>query len=351
MNTKILNIGKPITLESGVVLEKVQVAYHTFGKLNANASNVIWVCHALTANSNVLDWWSGLFGADHLFDPEKYFIVCANNLGSHYGTTGPLSINPSTGKPYYQYFPEVTIRDIVSVHQKLKEHLGIARAKVLIGSSQGGQQALEWSIKEPDFAENLILIASSAQASPWSIAFNESQRLSIFADRTYYSESPDAAQKGLKAARSIALLSYRSYETYTRFQKDESNSLTKDFRAASYQQYQGEKLVARFNAYSYVKLLNAMDSHNVGRDRQSPEKALQKVKAKTLVVGIKSDILFPPVEQKFLYSHIPNAFYAEIDSEFGHDGFLIETKKLESNIKNFISIVQDFISYNEYSLN
>lgn len=329
MLQKTFTYDQRFELESGQSLDGLQIAYHTFGTLNRERNNVIWVCHALTANSNVVEWWKGLFGEGCYFNPEDHFIVCANNLGSCYGTTGPLSINPLTREPWYSYFPNLTTRDLARTLALLQHHLGIDNIHTLIGGSQGGQIALEWSLLQPTLISNLILIATNAQHSPWGIAFNESQRLAIKADRTYYANVEGAAQKGLSAARSIALLSYRGYETYEATQKEKDQNRTNDYAAASYQRYQGEKLAARFNAYSYVRLLEAMDSHHVARKRAtSVEDALRKVKAHTLVIGIKRDLLFQTSEQKFLARLIPGAHYAEIDSLYGHDGFLIETVAL-----------------------
>jgi homoserine O-acetyltransferase len=326
---------KRFQLESGLSLPNLEIAYQTWGKLNADKSNVIWVVHALTANSDVFDWWKGLFGDKELYNPNDYFIVCANNLGSCYGTTGPLSINPDTNEPWFSYFPKITIRDMANSLNVLKQHLEISKIHTIIGGSQGGQVALEWSLLFPGISENLILVATNAQHSPWGIAFNESQRLAIKADRTYFSNTPNGGQKGLLAARSIALLSYRNYNTYDKTQKTISEDLN-NYPAASYQRYQGEKLVKRFNAYTYIRLSEAMDSQNIARGRGKPaEFILNSITAKTLVVSVSSDILFPPIEQQFLAKHIPLANYSEIDSLYGHDGFLLETKQLEKQIKQF----------------
>jgi len=327
---------KPFKLENGKKLREVEIAYQTYGRLNAKKDNVIWVCHALTANADVLDWWKGLFGSNDLFNPDEHFIICANVLGSNYGTTSPLSINPATGQPYYLAFPEFTIRDLVSAHRLLAEHLKVKNIKVLIGGSLGGQQALEWAIKDNTCIENLILMATNAVHSPWGIAFNESQRMAIRADRTFYSQQPDGGLKGLKVARSIALLSYRTYEAYSSTQLESVNDKTGSFRASSYQNYQGEKLCKRFNAYSYWYLTKAMDSHNVGRGRTSIANALAQVKAKTLVIGIDNDVLFPLSEQEFLARHIPEACLRSIKSAYGHDGFLIETNTLTNIIGTFL---------------
>jgi homoserine O-acetyltransferase len=330
------NHSKPFTLESGKKLPELKIAYQTYGRLNAKKDNVIWACHALTANSDVLDWWKGLFGKNSLFNPEEHYIVCANVLGSHYGTTNPLNVNPITGHPYYLSFPEFTIRDFVKAHQVLASHLNLDDIKVLIGGSLGGQQSLEWAIMEPNRIENLILVATNAVHSPWGIAFNESQRLAISTDRTFYAQKPDGGSKGLKVARSIALLSYRTYDAYASTQLESVNDKTDGFRAASYQNYQGEKLCKRFNAYSYWYLSKAMDSHNVGRGRKSIHDALNEITSNTLVIGVENDVLFPTIEQKYLSEHIKNASFHIVKSDYGHDGFLIETNALTNIIGNFL---------------
>lgn len=329
-------------MESGLSLPQLSIAYHTYGTLNADKSNVIWVVHALTANSDVLDWWKGLFGEEDLFNPREHFIVCANNLGSCYGTTGPLSIRPDTAEPWYGYFPRITIRDMAQTLDLLRQHLGIETIHTLIGGSQGGQIAQEWALQQEQLTQKLILIATNAQHSPWGIAFNESQRLAIKADRTYFSNTVNGGEKGLQAARSIALLSYRNYHTYQSTQKYDGFASLQDQPAASYQRYQGEKLVKRFNAYSYVRLSEAMDSHHVARERAySVESVLNELEAHTLVIGLSSDLLFPPAEQKLLARGIKGAIYREIDSLYGHDGFLIETAKLTDLIKAFYKNINE----------
>jgi homoserine O-acetyltransferase/O-succinyltransferase len=328
--------NKRFTLESGLSLPHLEIAYNTYGKLNSDKSNVIWVCHALTANSDVFDWWSGLFGNNDLFNPNDYYIVCANNLGSCYGTTGPFSVNPSTSEKWFSYFPSITIKDMANTLDVLKQHLGITKIHTLIGGSQGAQIAQEWVLQNKNSAHNLILIATNAQHSAWGIAFNESQRLAIKADRTYLSNTINGGEKGLIAARSIALLSYRNYTTYEASQKNTDINATTNYAAASYQRYQGEKLVKRFNAYSYIRLLDAMDSHNVARNRtENIETALLQIEIPTLIIGVTSDLLFPIQEQKLLAKYIKNSVYSEIDSLYGHDGFLIETEKLTQHIKHF----------------
>lgn len=327
-------INTPFHLENGGVLENLTVSYHTYGKLNASKNNVVWICHALTANSDAQDWWSGIVGTGKLYDPKDQFIVCANTIGSHYGTTGPLTAQLNQ-RPLLDKFPGVTIRDMVNAHVLLRKHLGIHSINTLIGASIGGQQAVEWAITEPELIEQLILIATNARHSAYGIAFNESQRLAIYADPTYGNDNPKGGLKGLITARSIALLSYRSYSGYAANQTESDNERTDDFLASSYQRYQGEKLVKRFNAYSYVLLSKAMDAHNVGRGRTSVEQALTQIRAKTLVIGIGSDVLFPVSEQQFLAEHIQHAQYEQITSDFGHDGFLLEYEQLTRCIRAF----------------
>ena len=329
--------SEAITLESGAVLPEVEIAYDTFGTLNEAKENVIWVCHALTANSDVADWWPHTVEEGGFLDPTRYFIVCANFLGSHYGTTSPLSVNPATGEKYYYDFPQITVRDMVKCHQLLAKHLGIERVKLLIGSSIGGFQCMEWAISEPKFMESVVLIATTTCTEPWAAAFNESQRMAIRTDRTWGERRDDAGIDGMAVARSIALISYRGGAAYNATQQDENPTETSFTRRAhSYQQYQGEKLRRRFNALSYYRLSEAVDSHNIARGRGSIAEALSKIEARALVVAISSDILFPPEAHTPLREHIRDVEYHLIESEFGHDGFLVEHEKLNTIIQNFI---------------
>ena len=322
-------------LESGVALPGFRLAYTTHGTLNADATNVVWICHALTGNADPTDWWNGMVGPGKYADPARDFVVCANVLGSCYGSTGPLSVNPATGQPYYHDFPTLTIRDMVGALDLLRQELGIVKIKTCIGGSVGGEQGLEWVVLQPDLIENLIVIAASAVASPWVIAFNEAQRMAIEADPTWPEARADAGTDGMKAARAMAMISYRNYDTYGFTQALDNNEQIDGYKAAGYQRYQGEKIAERFNAFTYRTLSKAMDSHNVGRNRGSILNALSQIKAKTLVIGIRSDLLFPVVEQQFLARHIPAARYQEIDSLYGHDGFLIELRPLTALIRTW----------------
>ena len=332
----IFKYDQPFTLESGITLPEIHLAYSTHGHLSAAKDNVVWIFHALTANSDPAEWWPGLVGNGKLFDPENYFIVCVNMPGSCYGSIGPLELNPDTSEPWYHDFPFFTTRDMIRSYHYLKEYLGFEKIYVGIGGSMGGQQLLEWAIEEPDVFQFIFPLATNARHSPWGIAFNASQRMAIEADSSWQERNPDAGIEGMKAARSIALISYRHYETYLKSQSENDNDPIDSYKSESYQRYQGEKLARRFNAFSYYKLSQGMDAHNVGRGRNSVEDALQKIRAKTLVIGIETDILFPLVEQKFLADEIPGASYKAIQSHYGHDGFLLEFDQIELIIRDFL---------------
>jgi len=338
--TSVFNYENPFTLESGVTLPGYHLAYTTHGKLNADKSNVVWIFHALTANSNPLEWWPGLVGDGKFFDPAKYFIICANKPGSPYGSVSPLSINPQTNQLYYHDFPVFTMRDMIRTFQHLKDHLGIRKIFIALGGSTGGMQLLEWAIEEPELFEHIVPIATNAVLSPWAIAFNASQRMAIEADITWLERRPDAGQKGLAAARSIALLSYRHYNGYDITQPRDKSFVALGneviYAADNYQRYQGLKLVNRFNAICYYRLSQSMDSHDVGKNRGGVERALRTITAKTLVIGITSDVLYPIIEQEYLQKKILGAELLAISSDFGHDGFLLEYEKIETALKRFI---------------
>lgn len=320
-------------LELGGVLNGITIGYHTYGEMNLQGDNVIWVCHALTANSDVADWWPHTVERGKFLDPEKYFVVCANIIGSQYGSTGALSINPDTSEYYYDTLPLITIRDIVNAHRLLASHLGIKSLFALMGSSLGGFQAMEWSIMEPYFSKRIFLIATASRAMPWATALNESQRMAIEADSTYGERRADAGRKGLETARTIALLSYRGQPAYDATQSEiECEDKVVGFRASSYQRYQGAKLANRFSAYTYHAITRIFDTHNVGRGRAGREQALSMIKAKCSIIAVSSDILFPVSEHHYLHRQIANSTYNEIESVFGHDGFLVENEQLNAII-------------------
>lgn len=329
--------------ESGHRFKSLEIAYKTWGRLNSRRDNVVWVCHALTANADIEEWWPGMVGEGMPLDTSRWFVVCANIPGSCYGSTGPLTVNESTGKPWFHTFPEITTRDIVKSHEILRNHLGINSIRCVIGSSIGGHQALEYAIIKPQLVKQLVFIASNARQSPWAIAFNESQRMALEADPSFFSEREEGGAAGLIAARSVAMLSYRNPGTYNLTQDGlnhayRQTSAAIPFRASTYQRYQGEKLARRFNAWSYHILTRVSDSHDCGRERGGVEKALGAVTAKTLAIAVKSDILFPPEEIKRVADGVPDGRYVEIDSPFGHDGFLTETETIGDLIREFLNV-------------
>lgn len=335
MNT--FHYQQPFVTETGAVLPELTIAYHTYGTLNEDKSNAVWVCHALTANSDVFEWWPGFIGKGCVINPADHFIVCANILGSCYGSTGPLSLNPETGGPFYHRFPFITIRDMVKAHQLLRDQLGLKNIHLLVGGSMGGYQVLEWSLMESDRIENLFLIATSARETAWGIAIHTAQRLAIEADDTWQERSPTAGSKGLKTARAIGMLTYRNYNAFKRTQTDEDNEKTDGFKASSYIIHQGNKLVQRFNAFSYWHLTKAMDSHNLARGRgRSLEEVLKSVKQKTLLIGVRSDLLCPLAELEFLAQTIPGCAFHTIDSFFGHDGFLTEHTRISTLVRDWL---------------
>ena len=324
-----------LELESGKSINDFPLNYTTIGELNKEKDNVVWIFHAMTANSDPSDWWDGMVGNGKFFNPEQYFIICVNMPGSHYGSVSPLTVNPNTGEPYYQQFPFFTPLDMIRSYDQLRKHLGIEKILLGIGGSMGGQQLLAWACEQPSLFQFIVPIATNAFHSPWGKAFNASQRMCIEADPTWKEASPTAGMEGMKVARSVALISYRSYDTYDKTQQDADKAI--EFtRSESYQKYQGEKLAKRFNALSYYMLTKSMDSHHLGRGAIEAEEKLSKIQAKTLVIGISSDILYPLNEQQYIVDHIPGAKLEILDSFYGHDGFLLENEKLNIILSNLL---------------
>ena len=321
-------------LELGGALEGVTIAYHTYGELNPSGDNVIWVCHALTANSHVADWWSGLFGEGKLFDPSKYFIVCSNILGSCYGSTGPRSMNPATGQAYGMDWPLVTIRDWVKAQNLLRAYLGIHSIALCIGGSCGGHQVLEFSLLIPDKIKRLGLLVTSSRETAWVIASHEAQRLAMEADPTLFENENHSGAAGMKAARGTALLGYRTLESYVQSQTDDED-IVADQKASTYIRHQGQKLVNRFYAHCYYHLTKSLDTHHVGRGRGPIEQVLHTIEAPVTLVGIDSDRLIPVSEQQFLAAYLPNVDFYIIPSLYGHDGFLIEADQILEVFRDF----------------
>jgi homoserine O-acetyltransferase len=327
----------PFQLELGGALPELRVAYRTWGALDRERANAVVICHALTGSADADRWWTRMFGPGRAFDPERDFVVCSNLLGSCYGTTGPASIDPASGTPYGGRFPEITIRDMVEVQHALVRALGVRRVRMVIGGSLGGMQALEWALLHPDLVDSLAFIASTARHSAWAIGFSEAQRQAIFSDPRwrggqYRPEEPPTA--GLAAARMQAMLTYRSAPSFEeRFgRRQQAEDL---FAVESYLRYQGQQLVDRFDAATYVTLTRAMDTHDVTRGRGDLDQVLRGIRQPTLVVSIDSDVLYWPSEQREVARLVPGSRFAILDSPQGHDAFLIDVERLCDLVAEF----------------
>lgn len=334
MSQELFHSSTPLNLESGEILPEFDLAYTTYGQINEDASNVIWVIHALTGDSKASEWWNGLIGEDKFFDPSRHFIICANLLGSCYGSTNPLSVNPKTGIQYFYDFPELTTRDLAQSLERLRLHLGIEKIHTLIGGSLGGQIGLEWAYLLEKKLSNAVILASTAKSSPWVIGLNETQRMAIESDCSWGDKKEDAGIKGLETARAIAMVSYRHPDDFKRKHLDEENKID-GFRASSYLRYQGNKITKRFNALSYWTLSKTMDSHDLGRNRDGAENALRQISARILSIGVNSDLLFLPEESRFISQNANKGTYKEINSTAGHDAFLIEFEQLSYFLHSF----------------
>lgn len=331
--TQFFTLPYPLILESGEQLSDVQVAYRTWGRLDGNGGNAVVVCHALTGTPNVDQWWGPLLGSGLALDPDRDFIISSNILGSCYGTTGPADSRSP--------FPRITIRDMVALQRALLPHLGVKRIRLAIGGSLGGMQALEWGLMAPDLVEAIAPIATSAQHNAWQIAISESQRSAIYADPAWRDGDYEADQPprdGLAVARMIAMISYRSHSSFaSRFGRAESDG---GFHVEDWLRRHGEKLVARFDARSYVALTRAMDTHDVGRSRGGTEAALRSIVQPALIVSVNSDVLYPPIEQEELAALIPRARFEVLASENGHDAFLIDMEELNQIVTDFRARVE-----------
>jgi homoserine O-acetyltransferase len=353
---------KKFTLENGQELGPITMVYETYGELNENRDNVILVEHALTASAhaagrNSVDdkypgWWDVMIGPGKAFDTDKYFVICANLLGSCYGTTGPSSTNPETGKPYGLSFPLVTIRDMVGTQRELIDHLGIRSIRAITGGSMGGMQAIEWALLYPQLVDSIILIATAARSAPQSIAMHKVGLRAIMDDPNwdggnYYGKEPP--NKGLAIARMLGHITYLSdrilWDKFGRSHNDPSTMkirLDSKFEIENYLLYQGSKFVQRFDANSYIYLMRSIDLYDAGEGYSNLEESFKRAGSlKVFVASFSSDWLYPSYQSKELV----DAFRAsgvsvvnhEIDAPYGHDSFLIEHEKLTPLIKDFLS--------------
>eukprot|EP00301_Raphidiophrys_heterophryoidea_P022659 c6769_g1_i1.p1 GENE.c6769_g1_i1~~c6769_g1_i1.p1 ORF type:complete len:384 (-),score=81.53 c6769_g1_i1:144-1295(-) len=356
---KIYTFPSAFQLESGQTLLKPQICFNTWGTLNAARDNVMVVCHALTGNSRLDNWWGELLGPGKAFDTTKYLVVCANILGSCYGSTGPTSIDPQTKMPYKNNFPCVTIRDTVRLQIcMIKEAIGAVKVAVVIGGSFGGMQALEWCLLGgKEFVGRCVAIACNASHSAWQIGISEVQRQSIYADEKWRGGNfpdDDPPLRGLSVARQIAMITYRSHVAFDqKFAREfapsksdkTSATSTKDpvfgvgpnWQVRSYLEHQGTKFLTRFDPLTYVRLTEQMDTHDVGRGRGGIEAALSFFTQPCLVIGLDSDVLYPLPQQQQLAQHLPLGQLVVVHTVEGHDGFLLEQDQVNSAILTFLS--------------
>ena len=335
--TQFLLLGGPVDLEGGESLPQVTVAYRTWGRLNRAGDNAVLVCHALTGSADLEQWWPDLLGAGKALDPERDFIVCSNVLGSCYGSSGPTSLDPLSGRRYGAAFPRLTVRDLVRVQAALLDELGVSELALALGGSLGGMQVLEWAALFPERLRSAVAISVGARQSAWCIALSEAQRQAIYADSRWlggHYDPADPPAAGLAAARMAAMVSYRHWEEFAeRFGREAAPE--GGFQIESWLKHHGEKFTARFDAASYVALTRVMDSHDLGRGRGGVATALDAIRLPLLVVGCTSDVLYTPDEQRELAWHVPGAELAWLKSSHGHDAFLIDTGTLNSLIRDF----------------
>ncbi len=351
-----------MVLESGKKLGPVTLAYETYGRLNEAKDNTILVLHALSGDAHVAGrnkpddrkpgWWDDMVGPGKAMDTDKYFVVCSNAIGGCKGSTGPNSINPATGREYGMSFPVVTMRDMVNAQKALVEHLGIERLLCVIGGSMGGMQVLEWACSYPEMVRLAVPIATTAQLSAQGIAFDWVGRDAIMSSPDWmggdYYDKPTAG-RGLSLARMIGHITYLSEESmYRKFgrrlqNKDQAEfkyDFTTEFEVESYLDYQGDSFVDRFDANSYLYITKAMDYFDMERQYGSLEKAFSRALAKFLVISFTSDWLFPSSESKkivrALRSNNLDAIYMDIQTDYGHDAFLVEWERITPAIANFL---------------
>ena len=358
--SRCLTLDGSLRLESGKSISGVQIAYETYGRLNSQKSNAILVFHALSGDAHAAGsgsgdgkkpgWWDYLIGPGKGIDTEKYFVICANTLGGCMGTTGPQSVNPSTGKPYGLKFPIITIGDMVRVHKKLLDHLGIGKLLCVIGGSMGGMEVLKFISDYPDSARLAIPIAVSLKQSPQAIAFHEVGRQAVMRDPNwkgggYYGRKrPD---HGLSVARMLSHITYMSEKSlWEKFGRNLQNKSSLDyhfdieFQVESYLNYQGQSFTRRFDANSYLYITRAIDYFDVARGKRSAEEAFRKTTARCLVISISSDWLYPTKESLAIVSALRangiDTSFIEVDAPHGHDSFLIRNEKFPRVIGGFI---------------
>lgn len=342
-------VVKDFLLDCGRTLRHTETVYRTWGKLNEACDNVVVIGHALTGNANVDAWWKELLGPGKAIDTNKYFVFCANVLGGCYGSSGPASADPDTGKRFGMDFPPVTIRDMVRLQEKVLLQLGVRSVAASIGGSMGGMQSLEFALEPRQLrARAVITLSSSGRHQPWQIGISECQRQAIFADPLWMDGRYDPERpptRGMAVARMMAMVTYRTHPGYwTKFGRSRSKKAIgpeaheqEKYDVENYLVYQGQAFQKRgFDAASYVMLTRAMDSHDISRGRGDYFQVLEGIDVPVLVVSISSDVLYPVSEQLELASSIPGGQHHLIQSDEGHDGFLLEHVQVGTLVRGFL---------------
>lgn len=353
----------PLVLRNGKTLTPVDVAYETYGELNEEKDNAILILHALTGSAHaagrhspddsVPGWWDSMVGPNKAFDTNKYFVVSPNILGSCYGTTGPCSLNPATGKPYGSSFPLITISDMVRVQKALIDYLGIERIHSVAGGSMGGMQAIEWALLYPDMVDNIILLATSPRTTPMSIAIHKVGIEAIMSDPNwnngdYYDSQPPVS--GLRIARMIGHITYLSdeimWKKFGRETPDREKLLSElkgKFEVENYLEYQADKFVKRFDANSYIYIMRAMDNYDAAEGYDSLAESFRRIDSSTrvFITSFSHDWLFPPYQSReiveALKANAIDVTYKHLDSPYGHDSFLLEYEKLKKHLDEFFN--------------
>ena len=363
VETKYYNMpeGKEFRLESGFSLKELKLAYETYGELNEKKTNAILICHALSGDAHAAGyhpqekkpgWWDNMIGPGKAFDTDKYFVICSNVLGGCKGSSGPNSIDPSSGKPHGLGFPIIAIKDIVAAQKKLIEFLSIKKLLSVCGGSMGGMQALEWAVSYPETVFSSIPIAATYKHSAQQIAFDEVGRQAIMADPAwnggnyYEKEHPSA---GLSVARMIGHITYMSNDSmekkFGRFLKKEKlgYEFTAEFEVEGYLRYRGDSFVKRFDANSYLYLTKAMDYFDLQK-KGKLQQAFEGSKTRFLIIAFSSDWLYPPFQSKEIVKALKmnglDVTYCEISSDCGHDAFLLEFAEETKLIKHFLKNTQ-----------
>lgn len=341
---RFVDIGD-LALESGSVLPKVRIAYQAWGVLNEARDNAILVNHALTGWSDVPSWWPGMVGPGLPLDTDRYFVVCPNVIGGCQGSTGPSSLSPS-GRRWGSAFPALSIRDMVAAEYAFTQALGIANYVLAVGPSMGGMRALEWALMYPERVSAICTIGSSAAATGDQIGTASIQIRAITSDPNFfggdYYDKSAGPTEGMGIARRIAHLTYRSEtELDVRFGRERQEDGTDRFAVESYLDHQAQKLAARFDANTYIRLTEAMNGHDVGRGRGGVATALTGISLPVLVVAVGTDRLFPPRLQQDLADLIPTApSPVVLASPYGHDGFLVEVEAVGAIIRQALALAE-----------